>query len=154
MSEQTSGSASSPSSLPDAPNLDWLRKQAKRRLEELRTSNPDARLADAQIDLARRYGFSSWRALKAHVDALGVDGRLFDAAKTGDVSTLTALLDAHPEKLHVRTKPYGSPLSICSSRADSTRTCARRATTRTPCTGPQPRRTSTSCVASPTRAAT
>jgi hypothetical protein len=32
-----------------------------------------ARLADAQFDLARRHGFSSWRALKAHVDALTVD---------------------------------------------------------------------------------
>ena len=44
-------------SLPDAPNLDWLRKQAKRRLAELRQTNPDAKLADAQFDLAKQYGF-------------------------------------------------------------------------------------------------
>ena len=78
MSEETAESASAP--LPDAPNLDWLRKQAKRRLDELRRTNPDAQLADAQFDLAKQYGFSSWRALKAHIDSLTVDGQLFEAA--------------------------------------------------------------------------
>jgi ankyrin repeat protein len=34
------------------------------------------------------------------------DDQLFDAAKSGDVGRLTAILDAHPEKLHVRDKPY------------------------------------------------
>ena len=29
--------------LPDAPNLNWLRKQAKRRLDELRKTDPAAR---------------------------------------------------------------------------------------------------------------
>jgi hypothetical protein len=48
--------------LGEASNLDWLRKQAKRHLEELRRTSPDARLADAQFDLAKRYGCSSWRA--------------------------------------------------------------------------------------------
>ena len=80
------GSAPAPLSLPDNPNLDWLRKQAKRRLAELRESNPAAQLAEAQFDLAKQYGFSSWRALKAHVDSLTVDGQLFDAARNGDVN--------------------------------------------------------------------
>ena len=102
MSEDTRGS----SALPDAANLDWLRKQAKRRLTELRRTNPDAKLADAQFALAKEYGFSSWRALKAHIDALTVDGQLVEAAKAGDVTTLTALLDEHPEKLQVRSAPY------------------------------------------------
>ena len=106
MTEQTSGSMSGPLSLPDAPNLEWLRKQAKRRLEELRAESPSAQLADAQFDLAKRYGFSSWRALKAHIDLLTLDGRLFEAARTGDVATLTAILDAQPDKLHVRSSPY------------------------------------------------
>jgi ankyrin repeat protein len=106
MSEQIPGSPSVPSSLPDAPNLDWLRKQAKRRLGELRWENPDAALADAQFALAREYGFPSWRALKAHVDSLTVDGRLFAAARAGDVDTLAALLDEHPDRLHARTRPY------------------------------------------------
>src|SRR6266850_2941972 len=110
MSEQTPRSASAPLSLPDAPNLDWLRKQAKRRLQELRKTNAAAKLADAQFDLAKRYGFPSWRALKAHVESLTVDGQLFEAAKDGDVGKLSALLDQNPEKLQARNKPYAHTL--------------------------------------------
>jgi ankyrin repeat protein len=106
MAEQTPGSASAPLSLTDAPNLDWLRKQAKRKLDELRKANPAAKLADAQFDLAKQYGFSSWRALKAHIDSLSIDGQLFAAAQTGNVAALATLLDAHPEKLQARNKPY------------------------------------------------
>ncbi len=104
MTERTDASA--PLALPDAPDLDWLRKQARRRLAEMRGSRPDAKLADAQLELARRYGFPSWRALKAHIDSLSVDGRLFEAARTGDVAALAAMLDAHPERLHARARPY------------------------------------------------
>jgi len=117
MTEQTPGSASAPLSLPDAPNLDWLRKQAKRQLDEMRTANPDAKLAAAQLDLARQYGFSSWRALKSHIDSLTVDGQLFDAAKKGDVDTLTTLLDIYPEKLHARNKPYEHTLLHLAAEA-------------------------------------
>jgi ankyrin repeat protein len=106
MSEQTRASVPASLSLPDAPNLDWLRKQAKRQLGELRLANPAARLADAQFELAKQYGFSSWRSLKAHVDSLTLDGQLFDAARNGEVDALAALLDTHPAKLQVRTKPY------------------------------------------------
>jgi ankyrin repeat protein len=104
MSDATHGSA--PSALPDAPNLEWLRKEAKRRLAELRQAEPDARLAEAQFEIAKQYGFPSWRALKAHVDSLSVDGQLFDAAKKGDVPRLRALLDEHPDKRFIRDKPY------------------------------------------------
>ena len=38
MSEHPEGSAPGSPSLPDAPNLDWLRKEAKRRLDELRAT--------------------------------------------------------------------------------------------------------------------
>ena len=93
-------------SLPESPNLEWLRKQAKHRLDELRRTKPAARLAEAQLAVAREYGFPSWRALKAHVDSLSVEGRLFEAARTGDLETLTALLDRHPEQLQARNQPY------------------------------------------------
>ena len=93
-------------SLPDKPDLDWLRKQAKRRLEALRDVNPAAQLADAQFEIAKEYGFSSWRAMKAHVDSLTVDGQLFDAARKGDMKRLATVLDEHPHKLHVREQPY------------------------------------------------
>ena len=105
MSEETPRSASA-ASLPDNPNLDWLRKQAKRRLAELRDANPNAQLADAQFDVAKHYGFASWRALKAHIDSLTVEGQLFDAAEKGDVARLGELLDAHPDKLGARNQPY------------------------------------------------
>jgi ankyrin repeat protein len=105
MSDQTPDSAA-PLTLPDNANLEWLRKQAKRHLKELRAANASATLTDAQFDLARQYGFSSWRALKARIDSMTVDGQLVDAARTGDVARLTALLDEHPDKLHVRSQPY------------------------------------------------
>jgi ankyrin repeat protein len=82
------------------------RARSKRRPLELRAANPNAQLSDAQFDLARQYGFSSWRALKEHIDLLTVEGQLFNAARSGDVDTLTTLLDKHPDKLHARAKPY------------------------------------------------
>jgi ankyrin repeat protein len=95
-----------PQPLPDNPNLDWLRKQSKRRLDELRESQPDAKLSEAQFDLAKQYGFSSWRALKAHIDSLTTEGQIFAAARSGDVETLRAMLDRQPDLLHARLKPY------------------------------------------------
>lgn len=55
--------------LPARPSLDWLRKRAKVILKQLRGTHPSARLAEAQLALAREHGFSSWRALKAEVDS-------------------------------------------------------------------------------------
>jgi len=53
--------------LPKHPHLDHLRKQAKARLAEMRLSQPDACLADAQFALAQEYGFSSWGKMRAEV---------------------------------------------------------------------------------------
>jgi ankyrin repeat protein len=83
-----------PQALPATPNLDWLRKAAKRRLAELRAGNPAARLHQAQLALARDYGFTSWRALKAHVDAARPVAPAPDAeavlaaARAGDVEAV------------------------------------------------------------------
>ena len=49
MSEQTPESGSGPLSLPDEPNLDWLRKQAKRWLEKLRQANQGAMAVKAVL---------------------------------------------------------------------------------------------------------
>ena len=98
--------SATPLSLPENPNLDWLRKQAKRRLDELRKSNLGAQLAEAQFEIAKQYGFPSWRALKAHIDSLTLDGQFIEAARKGDVATLASLLDQHPEKLRLRIPPY------------------------------------------------
>ncbi len=103
MSEQTPASAQK---LPDNPNLDWLRKAAKKRLAELRKSDAKAKLADAQFSMAKEYGFASWRALKAEVDSRTIDGQLQQAIKKGELATLKSLLAGHPDKLNVRLAPY------------------------------------------------
>lgn len=54
--------------LPALPNLEHLRKQARRQLRALRASEPAATLAAAQFALARDYGFASWRQLKCEVE--------------------------------------------------------------------------------------
>ena len=80
MSDETTRSPSGARAMPDNPSLEWLRKQAKHRVEELRAVNPSAKLSDAQLHVAREYGFPSWRALKRHIDAMTIDGQLFAAA--------------------------------------------------------------------------
>src|SRR5262249_5637556 len=79
-------------------------------LVELKKANPAARLADAQFALAKDYGFSSWRALKAHIDSLTIDGQIIESARKGEADRLTALLDQHPEKLHLKVPPYEASL--------------------------------------------
>jgi hypothetical protein len=61
--------ASPPNSLPERPSLEHLRNQARRRLHGLREATPGAKLTEAQHQLARDYGFTSWPALKDHVEA-------------------------------------------------------------------------------------
>ena len=81
-----------PQALPANPNLDWLKKTAKQRLVELRTSQPEAKLYEAQLALAHDYGFKSWRALKSHVDSISPAfrdrARVFEAARAGDVEAV------------------------------------------------------------------
>jgi ankyrin repeat protein len=108
MPEETPESASL--ELPDNPNLEWLRKQAKTRLAELRRVDPSAKLSEAQFEIAKRYGFSSWRALKKHLDSLTLEGQIIESARKGHVETLARLLDEHPEKLHLKVPPYEASL--------------------------------------------
>jgi len=95
-----------PKQLPEKPDLEWLRKHAKARLDELLATQPDAQLSDAQFALAQEYGFSSWRALKAHVDAKTLEGQLLKAISDDDLAAFTTLIEAHPEALSMRSQPY------------------------------------------------
>ncbi|HWM88096.1 MAG TPA: ankyrin repeat domain-containing protein [Kofleriaceae bacterium] len=102
--------------LPANPSLEWLRKAAKDLVAELRAQRPDAQLADAQLEIARRYGHASWRKLKAFVDGVHDDGeRLRAAVRAGDLATVTAILDDEPalvgalEDLHERERPSDEP---------------------------------------------
>jgi len=54
--------------LPARPNLEYLKKEAKDLLVQMQERDPDAQLADAQFQLARDYGLTSWPQLKAHVE--------------------------------------------------------------------------------------
>jgi uncharacterized glyoxalase superfamily protein PhnB len=56
------------SKLPEHSSLEYLRKLAKTRLQQLRQADPDAKLAAAQLVIAREYGFTSWRDLKAQIE--------------------------------------------------------------------------------------
>jgi hypothetical protein len=121
-------------SLPARANLEHLRNEAKQRLRAMRATTPGARLADAQLAVARAYGFPSWRKLKTYVDALGdVGPRLLEAVRAGDLDTLRAILDRHPELVDAATdlerllRPSDAPamrllhLAIAENRIDVAR---------------------------------
>ena len=83
--------------LPARPSLEHLKNEAKQRLKALRRQRPQAKLAAAQLALARDYGFASWRQLKAHVDnvspARSDRKKVFGAARAGDVATVRRALE-------------------------------------------------------------
>lgn len=54
--------------LPPRPNLEYLKNEAKRRLEAARPTNRRLKLAEVQFQLAREYGFASWRELKQRIE--------------------------------------------------------------------------------------
>jgi ankyrin repeat protein len=85
-------------SLPVRANLEHLKNEAKQLLKELRRENAEATLSEAQLAVARRYSFTSWRTLKAHVDAMQNEGaRLIQAVRNGDLETARTVLDKVPE---------------------------------------------------------
>lgn len=81
-----------PQALPANPDLDWLKKAAKKRLAALRAVKPNARLYEAQLAVANDYDFKSWRALKAHIETvnprIAERDRVFDAARAGDIEAV------------------------------------------------------------------
>ncbi len=106
-------------SLPSRPDIEWLKKTAKERLSELRARDASAKLYQAQLALAREYGFQSWRALAAHVEAHSLDGIILRATIEGRAKDLAALLDEHPAKFNVTGGSYNRPPapSRCGERA-------------------------------------
>jgi len=80
--------------LPEKPNLEYLKKQAK----QLRSTR-GGKLADAQHALANDYGFPAWANLKAHVEALGLTPAegLKAAVCDSDAARVKELFARHPE---------------------------------------------------------
>lgn len=101
--------------LPERPDLDWLKKSAKSHLAELRRSDPQAKLHQAQLAIARDYGFSSWRALKAHVDVQSADGQIIAVAMNGNAPELKRLLADYPAKIAITGGQWDMPLLHLSS---------------------------------------
>ncbi len=102
--------------LRDRPDLAQLKRQAKDLLKAYAAGEADAAtevnahyrgaspasfaLHDAQLVLARSYGFPSWPKLKAFVDGVTVR-RLCDAVREGDLNGVKAMLDVRPELVHL-----------------------------------------------------
>ena len=76
----TTGGSEPLRALPARANLDYLKTEAKRRLDALRPQQPALKLTEVQFRLARELGFASWRALKAEIDSRSASG----AAARGD----------------------------------------------------------------------
>src|SRR5690349_6726119 len=103
------------------PDLEQLKRQAKELLsgfvagEQAAVAEVNAHyraadaskfaLHDAQLVIARSYGFESWPKLKAYVDGVTVR-RLADAIRADDLPQVKAMLRARPEIADL-TMSYG-----------------------------------------------
>lgn len=115
--------------LPVRPNLDQLKHQAKDLLRAIRANEPDAvaefqrhypqaiapadaKLADAQLALARSYSAPSWPRLVLAC-------RLIDAIWRDDLNAVRELVTKNPNLLHenttIRDSNWGPPLSYAAN---------------------------------------
>lgn len=94
------------------PDLEQLKRQAKELLRGFAAGEAEAAaevdahyhgadpskfaLHDAQLVVARSYGFESWPKLKAYVDGVTI-GRLADAVRANDLEQVREMLHARPE---------------------------------------------------------
>src|SRR6478752_1467204 len=88
-------SSATPRQLPSRPNLRYLKDQAK----DLLKAGEAVSLSDAQLKIARLYGFSSWPKLKAHVDSLSQSeeiSRLKQAIDGNDFERVKELMKSNP----------------------------------------------------------
>jgi hypothetical protein len=96
-------------------DLNQLKRQAKELLDAFRNREAAAiaevnahrgadtstfALHDAQLVLARAYGFTSWPKLKAYVDGVTAK-QLVDAVRAGDPDRVQAMLRARPELVNM-----------------------------------------------------
>ena len=103
-----------PDPLPPRASLEWLKKTAKQKLRRLREGKSGAKLAEAQREVALSYGFSSWRALHAHVHLRDRDrpgeeeaSAFLRAVGDGDIETVRMKLAAKPELVNAAGRhPY------------------------------------------------
>src|SRR5579864_3957368 len=103
------------------PDLEQLKRQAKDLLNGFAKGNAIAAaeinahydmadsatfaLHDAQLVVARSYGFDSWPKLKAYVDGVTIR-RLVEVVRAGDIALVRTMLEARPELANM-TVSYG-----------------------------------------------
>lgn len=122
--------------LPAQPHLDVPKQQARELLGQCKANSNDAfhrvrrqhprfhtagdqvissrlKLSDAQLVIAREYGFSSWAELKQRINGNTVAQLIDKAIRSNDAKGVTQLLTAYPNLLHVpvRSGNWGPPMS-------------------------------------------
>jgi hypothetical protein len=99
--------------LPVRPNLTQLKHQAKDLLREMKLARPEAKLTEAQFELARSYGVATWPRLVLAC-------RMVDAICRDDVHGVRALVTKHPNLLHEMARGtkdcnWGPPMSYAAN---------------------------------------
>jgi ankyrin repeat protein len=109
--------------LPERASDEYLKKLAKERLAFLRARNPGTKLADAQLAIAREYGFSSWRALKAEMDLRRAPNvaEFMRACAAGHVDMLRELLQRDPGLARERLAGGTTGLHVAVSHPEAVR---------------------------------
>jgi hypothetical protein len=123
--------------LPQCPHLDIPKREARELLNAWRAAQPEAldrirgrhpkfqsaedaalkvatfRLSDAQLVIAREYGFAHWTELKERISANSVASALDTAIRAVDREAVVQLLRANPKLLHVPVTSgnWGPPMS-------------------------------------------
>ncbi|HEU4722427.1 MAG TPA: ankyrin repeat domain-containing protein [Gemmatimonadaceae bacterium] len=123
--------------LPERPHLDVPKREARELLDDWRKGDGAAlerirhrhprfhdaddpaiaaavfRLADAQLVIAREYGFAHWAQLKQRIDANSLARELAIAIRAGDRDAAVRIVDAEPRLLHVPlvSGNWGPPMS-------------------------------------------
>jgi ankyrin repeat protein len=113
----------STSELPKRASLEYLKKRAKERLVELRVYDPRAKLAAAQLAVARDHGFASWRALKVEIDRRRAPmlAAFFAACKAGEVAALRELVAGEPGLVRERTADGATGLHVAVRHLEAVR---------------------------------
>ena len=123
--------------LPERPHLDVPKREARELLDDWRKRDPDAlerirgrhprfrdaddpaapgaafRLSDAQLVIAREYGFTNWAQLKQRIDSNSSARALALAIRADDRDAARRIVEAEPHLLHVPlvSGNWGPPMS-------------------------------------------
>ncbi|HTL16845.1 MAG TPA: ankyrin repeat domain-containing protein [Patescibacteria group bacterium] len=138
--------------LPERPHLDIPKREARELLEQSKKGQAEAlerigrrhpkfkegvdkaaiassfKLSDAQLVIAREYGFNNWTALKQRIEAHSAAGELQEAIRAGERERVIKILRANPEMLHlpVWSGNWGPPMSHAANlgRLEIIKACA------------------------------